>query len=140
MSTTMRNANAGSCSSGALHADRDRVTELLVTDGIGAAVQAEQRVADGHELAHLGHELDHAVGAPRELGEARHVDRHHHAGATAGHGPGRLAQVEPRAEGRRVVVAIEDFRVDVVDHRLPLGPPALRMATGLSDFATWSIR
>ena len=48
-----------------LRPERAGVPQLAIVGRDGAAVQPENRLAHGHEIAHLRHELDDSVEAPR---------------------------------------------------------------------------
>ncbi len=75
MSTRMRNANNGSCSSGPLGAEDDAGSQNLVPDAARAAMQMEQRFVRAHEVAHLRHKLDHATRAFGHGNKFLQIDR-----------------------------------------------------------------
>ncbi len=88
---------------------------------LSTVIQTEQRVAGGHEIAHLWNELDQAVGAEREFREPGNVEREHDAGPLRCDGTRRLAFARQRNVGPRSHRTRDGLRVHRLDDGLAPG-------------------
>jgi len=66
-----------------LGAECNRVTQQLFIDDTCAAVEVEERLIDGNEIADLGRKFDNAGGALRGGDQRFQIDRKEDSGATA---------------------------------------------------------
>ena len=130
----------------ALGTNGDTGTQCVGIDGTTAAAYAKQRIAPGHKIAHLRHQLDHGVSTFRHrqqiaLAKRQHdarlpdvLDRHH-VGVRSPSPTGSIGQPAPerlddmqRAHIRRVLEGC-GWKIDGKGHaaeKLGLNPSTLR--------------